>query len=137
MLKLLQLCLTLCDPMDHSLPGSSVHGILQAWILECVAMPSSRESSWPRHGIHVSFVACTAGGFFTNKPLEKPLGYDNLMVLCLGECILLCLLSFLDVCICDFPWILKVISIISSNNLSSFSLSLFSFCSSDWVIDLS
>ena len=39
--------LTLCDPMDCSPPGSSVHGILQARILECVAMPSSRGSSWP------------------------------------------------------------------------------------------
>ena len=39
------LCLTLCDPMDCSLPGSSVHGILQARILEWVALLSSRESS--------------------------------------------------------------------------------------------
>ena len=36
--------LTLCDPMDHSLPASSVHGILQARTLEWVAMPSSRAS---------------------------------------------------------------------------------------------
>ena len=43
--KLLQLCLTLCDPMDHSLPGSSVHWILQARILEWVAVPSSKGSS--------------------------------------------------------------------------------------------
>ena len=41
-------CLTLCDPMDCSLPGSSVHGILQARILEWVAMPSSKGSSQPR-----------------------------------------------------------------------------------------
>ena len=40
--KLLQLCLTLCDPMDCSPPGSSVHGIFQARILEWVAIPSSR-----------------------------------------------------------------------------------------------
>ena len=40
--KLLQLCLTVCDPMGFSLPGSSVHGILQARILEWVTMPSSR-----------------------------------------------------------------------------------------------
>ena len=40
-----QSCLTLCNPADHSLPGSSVHGILQARILEWVAMPSSRGSS--------------------------------------------------------------------------------------------
>ena len=39
-----QSCLTLCDPMDCSLPGSSVHGILQARILEWVAIPFSRGS---------------------------------------------------------------------------------------------
>ena len=42
-----QSCPTLCDPMDCSLPGSSVHGILQARILEWVAFPFSRESSQP------------------------------------------------------------------------------------------
>ena len=41
--KSLQSCLTLCDPMDCSSPGSSVHGILQARILKCVAKPFSRE----------------------------------------------------------------------------------------------
>ena len=40
-----QLHLILCNPMDHSLPGSSVHGILQARILEWVAMSSSKGSS--------------------------------------------------------------------------------------------
>ena len=40
--KSLQSCLTLCDPMDYRPPGSSVHGILQARILEWAAMPSSR-----------------------------------------------------------------------------------------------
>ena len=44
-----QPCLTLCDPMDCSPPGSSVHGILQARMLEWVTMPSSRGSSRPRH----------------------------------------------------------------------------------------
>ena len=43
--KSLQSCLTLCDPMDCSLPGSSVHGVLQARILEWVAISSSRKSS--------------------------------------------------------------------------------------------
>ena len=43
-----QMFLTLCDPVDCSPPGSSVHGILQARILEWVAMPSSRRSSRPR-----------------------------------------------------------------------------------------
>ena len=44
-LLVVQSCPTLCDPMDCSLPGSSVHGILQARILEWVAIPFSRESS--------------------------------------------------------------------------------------------
>ena len=43
--KSLQSCLTLCDPMDCSLPGSSVHGILQARILEWIAVPCCRRSS--------------------------------------------------------------------------------------------
>ena len=43
-----RLCPTLCDPMDCSPPGSSVHRILQARILEWVAMPSPRGSSQPR-----------------------------------------------------------------------------------------
>ena len=42
-----QLCLTLCDPVDCSPPGSSVHGILQARILEWVAISLSRGSSRP------------------------------------------------------------------------------------------
>ena len=43
-----QPCLTLCDPMECSSPGSSVYGISQARILECFAMPSCRASSQPR-----------------------------------------------------------------------------------------
>ena len=46
--KVAQLCLPLCDPVDCSLPGSSVHGILQARILEWAAIPFSRGSSQPR-----------------------------------------------------------------------------------------
>ena len=55
--KSLQLCLTLCDPVDCDSPGSSVHGILQARILEWVAMPSSRGSSRPRDRTCVSYVS--------------------------------------------------------------------------------
>ena len=58
--------LTLCDPMDGSPPGSSVHGILQARILEWVVVPSSRGSSRPRGWTCIS---CLAGGFFTTEPL--------------------------------------------------------------------
>ena len=57
-----QSCLTLCDPMDCSPPGSSVHEILQARIMEWVAISFSRGSSQPRHRTRVS---CIAGRLFT------------------------------------------------------------------------
>ena len=57
-----QSCLSLCDPMDCSPTGFSVHGILQARILEWVAIPFSRGSSWPRDQ---TLVSCVAGRFFT------------------------------------------------------------------------
>ena len=57
-----QSCSTLWDPMDYSPPDSSVHGILQARILELVAIPLSRESSWCRDRTRIS---CIAGRFFT------------------------------------------------------------------------
>ena len=60
----LQLCLTLCDPMDCSLPGSFVHGISKARILEWVAIFYSKGSSRPRDQTHVSCVSC---GFFTTE----------------------------------------------------------------------
>ena len=53
-----QSCLTLCDLMDCSSPGSSVHGILQARILEWIAIPFSRVSSWLRDWILISYVFC-------------------------------------------------------------------------------
>ena len=53
---------TLCNPMDCRPPGSSVHGILQARILEWVAIPFSRGSFQPRDQ---TWVSCTAGRFFT------------------------------------------------------------------------
>ena len=56
--ELLQSCLTLCDSMDCIPPESPVHGILQARILEWIAMPSSRGSSQPRDQTHISYVSC-------------------------------------------------------------------------------
>ena len=56
--KSLHSCMTLCDPMDCSSLGSSAHGVLQARILEWVAMPSSSGSSRPRVRTHVSFISC-------------------------------------------------------------------------------
>ena len=57
--KLLQSHPTLCDPMNCSPSGSSVHGILRARILEWVAISSSRGSSWPRDRTHISYVSYT------------------------------------------------------------------------------
>ena len=56
--KFAQSCLTFCDSMDCSPPGSSVHEILQARILEWFAMPFSRGSSWPRDRTCISCVSC-------------------------------------------------------------------------------
>ena len=66
-----QSCSTLCDPMDYSLPGSSLHGILQARVLEWVAISSSRGSSWPRDQTHVSSVSCLAGRLFTHRAITE------------------------------------------------------------------
>ena len=60
--KVVQSCLTLWDPMNCSRQGSSVRGILQARMLEWVAIPFSRGSSWPRNW---TWVSCIAGKFFT------------------------------------------------------------------------
>ena len=61
--------MSICHPMDCSLPGASVHGILQARLLEWVAMLSSRGSSRLRDRTHISGIA---GGFFTAEPPGKP-----------------------------------------------------------------
>ena len=73
--KSLQSCLTLCVPMDHSPPGSSIHGILQARILQWVAMPSSRGSSQPRDWTQVSLCLLHwQAGSLPLAPSGKPNG---------------------------------------------------------------
>ena len=70
--KSLQHCLTLCDAMDSSPPGLSVHGILQAKTMEWVVLPYSRGSSWSRDWTQVS---CIVGGFLieqATKSLKSP-----------------------------------------------------------------
>ena len=61
-------CPTLCDPTDCSPPGPSVHGISQARMLEWVAIPFYRGSSWPRDWTHIY---CISGNFFTTEPPRK------------------------------------------------------------------
>ena len=60
--KSVQSCPTLCDPMDYSQPGSSVHGILQERILEWVAISFSMGSTQPRDRTYVSYFSCTGIG---------------------------------------------------------------------------
>ena len=68
--KLLQFCLTLCDPTDHRLPGSSVHEILQERILEQVVLSSSRGSFQPRARTHISYISVIGRCVFL--PLVQP-----------------------------------------------------------------
>ena len=70
--QLLQSFLTLCHPVDCSLPGSSVHGILQVRILEWVAMPSSKGSSRPKYQTHIFCIFGSTSGFFITEQLGKP-----------------------------------------------------------------
>ena len=78
--KLLQLYLTLCNPIDCSPPGSSVYGIFQARIVEWVAMSSSKGSSWPKDprllmftciGRQVLYHRATWEAWFDNMSLLK------------------------------------------------------------------
>ena len=69
-----KLCLTLCEPMDCSPPGSSVHGILQARVLEWVTIPPSRGSSQPRNQTRISYVSCIGRQvLLLLVPLGKPI----------------------------------------------------------------
>ena len=78
--KLLQSCPTLCDPRDHSSPGSSILGFLQARILEWVAVPSSRGSSQPRDltCIPYIFYIWQVGSLPQVPPGKPKWGYNKL-----------------------------------------------------------
>ena len=75
-------CLTPCDPMDCSPPGSSVHGILQARTLEWVTMPSFRGSS--DLGIELGSTA-SVGSFFTNSAT-----WESYIYMCVCVCVCVC-----------------------------------------------
>ena len=83
---------TLCDPLDCSLPGSSVHGISQARVLEWVAIPFSRGSSRPRDGTPVSWVTCIARWILYHWATRK---------LYLLLCTWACLVAQLCLTLCD------------------------------------
>ena len=79
-----QSCPALCDPMDCGLPGSSIHGIFQARVLEWVAISFSRGSSQPRDQTQVS---CTAGWHFTSELLRKSILKNRDIILPTKICI--------------------------------------------------
>ena len=60
-----------CDPMNSSLPDTSVHGVFQERILEWFAISSSSRSSQPTKQTQISFVSCIAGGFFTRWAIRE------------------------------------------------------------------
>ena len=107
-----QLCPTLCNSMNCSLPGSSIHGILQARILEWVATPCSRGSSQPRDWTQVSWIA---GRFFyclRHREDQYTLYmyniiYNNIFLLLIIQ--ILILQDFGSTFPSDSPWIFWVI----------------------------
>ena len=75
--KVAQLCPTLCNPMDCSLSGSSLHGILQATVLEWVAISFSRGSSWPRDRTQVSRIAGRRFNLWATREATKNYALKN------------------------------------------------------------
>ena len=85
-----QLCLALWDPVDCSPPGSSVHGILQARVLERVAISFSRGASQLRDETHVSCVSCTGRWIFYHCVIWKALTLHTMTVTITQSCPTLC-----------------------------------------------
>ena len=75
MSEVAQSCPTLCDPMDYSLPGSSVHGIFQAIVLEWIAISFSRGSSQPRDWTQVSRIVDRCFTIWATREVQKSLSF--------------------------------------------------------------
>ena len=82
--KVAQSCPTLCDPLNYTIPGSFVHGILQARILEWIAVPFFREFSQPRDQTQVSLIA---GGFFIIWATSEALYMCVYVCVCVCVCV--------------------------------------------------
>ena len=83
-----QACLTLCNPMDHSIPVSSVHGIFQARVLEWVAISFSRGSYWPRDRTRVSHIAGRRFTIWATREATRSQGHINKYSYCLKTAII-------------------------------------------------
>ena len=81
-------CLTLCDPMDCSLPGSSVQGFPRQESWSGLPCPPPGGSSWPRDQTPISYVSCIAGRFFTTSaPWEAHYGHSLCLIVCVCVCV--------------------------------------------------
>ena len=98
-----QSCPALCDPMDCGLPGSSIHGIFQARVLEWVAISFSRGSSQPRDQTQVF---CTAGWHFTSELLRKSILKNRDIILPTKICIVKAMVFSVIMYGCE-SWTLK------------------------------
>ena len=85
--------MTLCDPMNYSPPGSSVHGILLARILEWVTISSPRESSDLQIKLSSLIFPALAGGFFTTTTT-----WEAQMCVCVYVCVCMCVCIYMCVC---------------------------------------
>ena len=101
-----QSCLTLCYLLGCNLPGSSVHGILQARILEWVAIPFSRESSWPKDWTQVSHIE---GQFFTIWATREAC-YSVYFSLSIKKSFSMAIKENLCI-LCSFPLIFSIVAI--------------------------
>ena len=81
-----QLCLTLCDPMDCSLPGPSVHGIFQARVLEWVAISFSRGSSQHRDRTRVSHIAGRCFTIWATREAQRTFRAEETVCAKTGRC---------------------------------------------------
>ena len=96
--KSLQSCLPLWDPMDCSLPGSSVHGILQARILEWVAVPFSRVSSWPGDWTCLFYIFCIGRqALYHWVTWEAHVYMDVYIFVCVYVCVCMCICIHMSV----------------------------------------
>ena len=84
----------LCDPMNYSPPGSSVHGILLARILEWVTISSPRESSDLQIKLSSLIFPALAGGFFTTTTT-----WEAQMCVCVYVCVCMCVCIYMCVCV--------------------------------------
>ena len=114
-----QLCLTLCNPIDYSLPGSSVHGTSQTGILEWVAISFSRRSSQPRDWTHIS---CTGRRILYHWATRDALADVSGMLKTLTITVLLSVSPSVSVNICFLYLGATVLSTYISTTIISFYL---------------